>query len=286
MDNRIIMGMLVGLIGSLTFATTNYVRKSHKFNKTLKWILTLLAVIPPVQWVIILLVLFFKSFDTFNSESENKLRTSKASINDLIDLKNKGFISENEFKQKVEKLEADKIDLKIKQSDEYRKLKGLLESKVLTEEEFNSKVRMLYGVYSHNNNFKSNDVEHNIKEDFKENYKEEKKPFLNKLIDLFSFEGRITASVFLIRMLLSFLFYIFLTISHMFLFSRTKNYEISAFLSLILMVLYLWFWFAQGAKRCHDLGKSGWWQLIPFYILWMLFQKGDYFKNQYGNPVN
>ena len=47
-----------------------------------------------------------------------------------------------------------------------------------------------------------------------------------------------------------------------------------------------WVWFAQGAKRCHDLGKSGWWQLIPFYIFWMLFMKGDYFKNQYGNPVN
>lgn len=287
MDNRIIMGMLVGLIGSLTFATTNYVRKSHKFNKTLKWILTFLAVIPPVQWVIILLVLFFKSFDTFNSESENKLRTSKASINDLIDLKNKGFISENEFKQKVEKLEADKIDLKIKQSDEYRKLKGLLESKVLTEEEFNSKVRMLYGVYSHNNNVKSNDVEHNIKEDIKENYEEiEKKPFLNRLIDLFSFEGRINASTFFIRLIMSFLFYIFFSIINIVTLRNNDNYQVVSYLSLIWFTLFIWFWFAQGAKRCHDLGKSGWWQLIPFYFLWMLFQKGDYFKNQYGNPVN
>lgn len=290
MDNRIIMGMIVGLVGSLTFATTKYVRNSHKFNKTLKWILTLLAVIPPVQWAVILLVLIFKSFDAFNSESENKLRTSKASINDLIDLKNKGFISENEFKQKVEKLEADKIDLKIKQSDEYRKLKGLLDSKVLTEEEFNSKVRMLYGVYSHNNNVKSKGVEHKIKEESKENYKEvekEKQPFLNRLIDLFSFEGRITAKIFFYRLLLWLLFFVFVLCSiNVILIYLFENRFLSSGYSLLVLFLHFWFWFAQGARRCHDLGKSGWWQLIPFYIFWMLFQKGDYFKNQYGNPIN
>ena len=46
-----------------------------------------------------------------------------------------------------------------------------------------------------------------------------------------------------------------------------------------------WFFFAQGAKRCHDIGCSGWYQLIPFYMLWMLFGKGDNGENKYGlNP--
>lgn len=47
----------------------------------------------------------------------------------------------------------------------------------------------------------------------------------------------------------------------------------------------LWFLWAQGAKRCHDLGNNGWWQIIPFYGLWMIFQNGQPGINEYGrNP--
>lgn len=54
---------------------------------------------------------------------------------------------------------------------------------------------------------------------------------------------------------------------------------------LILVIPMLWFLYAQGAKRWHDLGHNGWWQIIPFYFLWMLFEEGDYFSNEYGdNP--
>jgi len=47
----------------------------------------------------------------------------------------------------------------------------------------------------------------------------------------------------------------------------------------------LWFLFAQGAKRCHDRGHTGWFQIIPFYVFWMLFADGKYGPNEYGpNP--
>lgn len=47
----------------------------------------------------------------------------------------------------------------------------------------------------------------------------------------------------------------------------------------------VWFLWAQGAKRCHDLGNSGWWQVIPFYGFWLIFQDGQRYTNEYGlNP--
>jgi len=57
---------------------------------------------------------------------------------------------------------------------------------------------------------------------------------------------------------------------------------------------FYWFWLmlifplcyfllAQGAKRCHDRDNSGWYQIIPFYGLWMLFADGDEGNNSYGD---
>jgi len=53
----------------------------------------------------------------------------------------------------------------------------------------------------------------------------------------------------------------------------------------VLFVIYipaLWLFMAQNAKRCHDRGNSGWFQIIPFYGLWMAFAGGDPFPNEYG----
>ena len=55
----------------------------------------------------------------------------------------------------------------------------------------------------------------------------------------------------------------------------------------LLLIPAYWFMLAQGAKRCHDLDNNGWWQIIPFYALWMLFQNGQPGLNKYGvNPKN
>jgi uncharacterized membrane protein YhaH (DUF805 family) len=50
-------------------------------------------------------------------------------------------------------------------------------------------------------------------------------------------------------------------------------------------LMLFWQFLEYGAKRCHDLGNSGFYQLIPFYGLFMLFQEGDVGANEYGpNP--
>lgn len=51
---------------------------------------------------------------------------------------------------------------------------------------------------------------------------------------------------------------------------------------LVILVPILWIFYAQGAKRCHDIGNSGWYQIIPFYTLWMIFAKGEIETNKYG----
>jgi uncharacterized membrane protein YhaH (DUF805 family) len=42
---------------------------------------------------------------------------------------------------------------------------------------------------------------------------------------------------------------------------------------------------AVGVRRMHDVGKSGWYVLIPIYNLILALTEGDSFDNEYGeNP--
>lgn len=93
----------------------------------------------------------------------------------------------------------------------------------------------------------------------------------------FSFEGRIRRSEFGISLIIySVCYAIAMEIS------TSKS---GAVLAIIMYIPMLWFLWAQGAKRCHDLGKSGFWQIIPFYVLWMLFEDGQLGQNEFGeNP--
>jgi uncharacterized membrane protein YhaH (DUF805 family) len=60
---------------------------------------------------------------------------------------------------------------------------------------------------------------------------------------------------------------------------------IGTFFVIVIYISLLWFSFAQGAKRCHDRGNSGIWQIIPFYWMWMIFVDGEIGRNEYGeNP--
>lgn len=75
--------------------------------------------------------------DTNSVKNYDKNRTD---IANLKDLKEKGILTEEEFKSKVEKIEAEKTEQNLKNSTEYKQLKSLFESGVLTKEEFESKI--------------------------------------------------------------------------------------------------------------------------------------------------
>lgn len=100
----------------------------------------------------------------------------------------------------------------------------------------------------------------------------------------FSFEGRIRRTEYGITLIIG--IFIGLVAKAIF----WKEYPA---IYIIIYIIATWFSWAQGAKRCHDLGKSGWWQLIPFYFFWMLFEAGQKGSNKYGedpkvniNPLN
>ena len=93
----------------------------------------------------------------------------------------------------------------------------------------------------------------------------------------FSFEGRIRRTEYG----LSFIFYVIAAVIVNAIMASNRDAAIVG----IAYLPMLWFLWAQGAKRCHDVDNNGWWQLIPFYALWLLFQDGQAGANQYGeNP--
>ena len=96
----------------------------------------------------------------------------------------------------------------------------------------------------------------------------------------FSFDGRIRRTEFGISLIIYAIAYVIVGSI-----GASAGRDSGAGIVFIFFIPMLWFLWAQGAKRCHDLGNSGWWQLIPFYVFWLLFQEGQAGSNQYGeNP--
>lgn len=88
-------------------------------------------------------------------------------------------------------------------------------------------------------------------------------------------DGRIAR----LEYILSFLIWIGIDVICNFLFGSPGQNIVYGIISLVLFVFII----CQGAKRCHDIGKSGWWQLIPFFFVWLFIAKGDEEENEYGS---
>ena len=98
----------------------------------------------------------------------------------------------------------------------------------------------------------------------------------------FSFKGRTSRKEYWTTMILYGLLCIVLGAFTGSVLSDSALITIAGVIWLIIAVIGFWLMLSQGAKRCHDLGHSGWWQLIPLYILWILFAAGNVGENDYG----
>jgi uncharacterized membrane protein YhaH (DUF805 family) len=93
----------------------------------------------------------------------------------------------------------------------------------------------------------------------------------------FSFDGRIRRTEYGISFIIYFI--IALIINAIGAGGQGSSFVYIAYVPL------LWFFLAQGAKRCHDRDNSGWYQIIPFYVFWLLFAESVNGINEYGaNP--
>lgn len=54
--------------------------------------------------------------------------------------------------------------------------------------------------------------------------------------------------------------------------------------ALIFMLIFSLHGLSVSVRRMHDVGKSGWWVLVPFANFFLLFKKGDEEWNIYGEP--
>lgn len=110
-----------------------------------------------------------------------------------------------------------------------------------------------------------------------EEYVEKQKMFSKP----FSFKGRIRRLEYGLSYILFFVWYfLFMMITEI-----RDIHPMLALIAILSMVPAYWFFWAQGAKRCHDRGNSGWYQIIPFYFLVMIFGPSEQGSNYYGeNP--
>lgn len=98
--------------------------------------------------------------------------------------------------------------------------------------------------------------------------------------DIFSITGRIRRKEYWISM------FMFTIVYCIFMYFVKRFVDPPFVMTLLLSFIISIPFYSQGIKRCHDLGKSGWWIFVPiFNPFYLLFEEGENCVNEYGtNP--
>ncbi len=142
--------ILIGAITGLLISTSLYVWNSNNFTKEQRILLLICIVFPPAQWIGIIIILIYNNYKLKNTPEklrEKKVTERKIELNttidNLLELKEKGILTIDEYNEKVDKIESQKIKVQIKNSSEYKQLKNLFENNILTADEFENKITLM-----------------------------------------------------------------------------------------------------------------------------------------------
>jgi uncharacterized membrane protein YhaH (DUF805 family) len=92
---------------------------------------------------------------------------------------------------------------------------------------------------------------------------------------LFSFKGRIRRSDYWV-------FFLFCNGINWLLVEVTDNSLKGLLVYYAFFIPLVWIFFAQGARRSHDMGDTGFLQILPWHYLSLLFKEGHKGPNEYG----
>lgn len=141
--------MVAGIIGLVT-ASSIYIWQSDKFTKSQKILLLLCFIFPPLQWIMMLVVIYYNKYKTENAPEIRDVKKYEAlksklnsSIDNLKDLKEKGLLTQEEFNSKVGKIQDEKTNTDLKTTTEFKQLQSLFDDGILTKDEFESKINIL-----------------------------------------------------------------------------------------------------------------------------------------------
>lgn len=108
----------------------------------------------------------------------------------------------------------------------------------------------------------------------------------NEETGFFNLKGRITRKAFFLRWLFGIVLYAAFTFFYINgFFGENYSRSFIFFETIYFYVLpsfVVVFDLIQGAKRMHDVNKSGWYFLFPFYNIYLIFTPGTKGSNEYG----
>ena len=140
----------IGLIVGLTTASTIFIYKSVIFTRFQKVILLICILFPPLQWLLTLIILLINHYRSKNlpenirkQKIQGDININESKLSTLQDLYDKGLLTDSEYIEKTSILQKAKFNLELEKSDDYIKLKSLLDEKLLTQDEFNDKAQAL-----------------------------------------------------------------------------------------------------------------------------------------------